>query len=156
MIQFSALLVVKYFCLMKNSIKVLFLSLLVMPVAAFAISGSGNGSNVDWSCVSNATKTREDAIIASFSTFNTSMVSALQARATSLADANGSTEKSERQTERKAAWSTFKKAKKSAVSEYKSVRKTAWNTFRTTVKNTCRASAVASEEKETSATDPVL
>ena len=143
---------------MKKIILGLLALALIVPVMSMAESGSGSGGgkNVDWACVSTATDTREDAILAAFNTFSSSMVSALTARGTSLTAANAMTDKDARKTARKSAWETFKQAKRDAEKKYKMDRKSAWDTFRKSVKDTCKAAEAASEEKESSSADPVL
>lgn len=141
---------------MKKIILGLLSLALVFPVLSLAEEGSSSKKTVDWACVSTATDTREDAIISAFNAFSSSMSSALSTRGAALTSANGQTDKETRKTARKSAWDAFKKAKKEAEKKYKLDRKSAWETFRKTVKDSCKAGEAASEEKETSSTDPVL
>jgi hypothetical protein len=143
---------------MKKYIIIAALALAVVPTSIFAVGNvnTGNSSKADWACVSTATGVREGEIIDAFSAFTTSMKSALETRKTALVAANAKTEKADRQSARKSAWTTFKSAKKSADSTYKSARKEAFADFKDTVKTDCKLPAAAAEEGEGSAGDPIL
>lgn len=95
-------------------------------------------ASVNVSCMQTAVGAREDALIDAFDAFNEDVSSALTARKTALNTAWGITDKAERQTAIKKAWTDWKSAKKSAHTELKNERKEAWATFKTTAKTSCK------------------
>ena len=105
------------------------------------------------SCVKDAVNTREEVVIQAFSEFNSSMMTALEQRKDALADVWSETEKTERQSLRKTAWSNFKSAKKAAAKEYKSSKREAWKNYKETVVKECKSKTASVEEVEKTSVD---
>ena len=124
--------------------------LIATPVFAAGNSSGKKKRNVDMTCMQTAVMVREDAVIAAWGTFSTSITTALTARKTALNTAWASTTSTSTEgtlkTQRLSAWAKWKKASHDAHVALKKARKAAWNTFRSTTKNSCSTSA-ASEEK---------
>ena len=124
-----------------------------IAVPAFAAEMSGSASatvgakkTVDIACVQKAVDKREDALIAGWTSFNTSMSAAYSARKTALHDAWGMSDATARKTAVKTAWENFKKSAKAARQAWKTARKNAWQTFRSDAKACKGAAAEASVE----------
>ncbi|MEN9921281.1 MAG: hypothetical protein RLZZ517_259 [Candidatus Parcubacteria bacterium] len=90
--------------------------------------------NVDATCVSTAVSTREDAIMAAWTTFNTDVTETLTARKSALVAAWAKSDSKERRAAVKDAWANAKKERKAAALEYKNAKKAAWATFKTEAK----------------------
>ena len=99
---------------------------------------------VDATCAAAAVEKRENALIAGLDTFNASMKTALQTRATALKDAWSKTTRPEQNTARKSSRQAFETASKSARTALKEARKSAWETWKSDIK-ACGGSG--SEEK---------
>lgn len=116
-----------------------------MTLTAFAReAGSGMATGkktVDIVCVKTALDIREDALMAGWSTFNTSVSSAYAARKTALDAAWVMTDAAARSAAIKAAWTAFKTAKQGAQKKWQAARKAAWSAFRTAAK-ACKAPEV--------------
>lgn len=110
-------------------------------------------ATLDAACVQTAVKAREDALIAGFSAFSSSVLNAYNARASALATAWGKTEKTERQAGIKAAWTAFQSSAKTARQTWMTARKTAWKTFRTAAKKCKGAAAELSAESSGESVD---
>lgn len=95
-------------------------------------------AEVNLTCMQTAVDTRETAVAAAFTGFNTDVQAALVARKASLHDAWGMSDKTARGTAVKAAWTSWKSASKTAHMKLKSARKDGWAAFKTTAKSTCK------------------
>lgn len=118
-------------------------SLTVLGVSAFADEGSSENESkkekaenatIDFACVGAAVDVRETAIIAGFTTYNTSALSALNTRKTALAAAWKLTTNEEVRKAVKAAMSAYKKSLKEARKVFKDARKSAWDSYKTSAK----------------------
>ena len=120
-------------------------SLTVFSVSAFADSEveksekeedfqKAESAVVDYACMGAAVDVRETAIIAGFTAYNTSALSALNTRKTALAAAWKLTSNEEVKKAVKTAVSTYKKSLKDARKVFKKARKSAWETFKTSAK----------------------
>lgn len=98
----------------------------------------GRGRNVDASCVLSAVDVREGAIATAWTTFTSSITSALSARKTALDTAWGMTDVKARNGALMAAWMSWRTADKSAHTGLKAARKSSWETFKTTMKTSCK------------------
>lgn len=87
---------------------------------------------------------RENALLSALNTFNASMTAAYTNRKTALVAAWGQADAKQRRKSVKAAWDTFKKAKKDAGKKWKESQKSAWKTFRTNVKS-CNSASVSAD-----------
>lgn len=131
---------------------------LAVPVYALGI-GIGAEARVvtakpiDIACVQKAVDQREDALIAGWAAFHTSMSGAYATRKAALHDAWGKSDPKERKAAVKTAWETFKKAAKDAHKTWKGTRKSAWKMFRSAVKACRGAMSEASVELSGEAAD---
>ncbi len=121
--------------------KTILISLITLPLVTFAQTASttapvkANDWSVKGQCISTAIDVRETAVITNQTTFNASLLTALNTRKEALKSAWLKTEKKERISARDAAWKAFKDAHKSARTTLESSNKTAWSTFRTSEKS---------------------
>jgi len=95
---------------------------------------------VDLTCMVSAVAKREAATSTAFSAFSTAMQSALSARSSALSAAWAMTDAQARRAAIKAAWSTFRQAKRTARMHYNTAIRAAWSTFKTDAK-TCHGSS---------------
>lgn len=95
-------------------------------------------AQVNLTCMQTAVDTRETAVAAAFTGFNTDVQAALAARKASLHDAWGMSDKTARGTAVKAAWASWKSASKAAHTKLKAARKDGWAAFKTTAQTTCK------------------
>lgn len=110
-------------------------SVALPALAREAASGMATGKKaVDIACVKTALDVREDALMAGWSVFNTSIVAAYTARKSALDAAWVMTDAAARNAAVKAAWTAFKTAKQSAQKQWQSARKAAWKTFKSAAK----------------------
>jgi len=142
-----------------TAIALLLMLLIATPAFAAEKKGSKKMKNVNLSCMQTAVMVREDAVIAAWGTFSTSITTALNARKAALntawASSTATTTDSTHKTQRIAAWAKWKKASHDAHVAMKKARKAAWDTFRTTSKNTCRTSTANDEKLGADATGEV-
>ncbi len=132
-----------------------------MTIPAFAEEGASMSvgasmkakKTVDIACMQSAVDKREDAIIAAWSAFNTSMTSAHTMRKTALHDAWGMSDPAARRSAIKSAWENFRKSKKSAVQAWKAARKNAWKTFKSDAKKCKGVEAEAAVDASGEAAD---
>ena len=89
---------------------------------------------IDGACASTAVEKRENALIAGFDTFNTSIKDALNTRKVSLKEGWMKTTKSERNTTLRSGRQAFEKSSKSARTALRTVRQNAWASFKTDIK----------------------
>ena len=151
-ITFSSLLTLAFFALF-----------LALPSASHAMSNGGlklkkevvtSASATkpvvikDLSCVQGAVLAREKAITASWTTFNTAMVSALTKRTDGLVAAWKVTDEADRSKDLKAVLTTWKTGSKNAHTTLKTDRKAAWASFRTTMKVDCKLTKLPKEDAE--------
>lgn len=118
--------------------------------AAFKEARKTNASstkerNVDATCMQGVIKTREAALAAGWSTLNTSITSALSARAVALDSAWAKTDVTERNKAVKDAWSAWKKAHRDAFAKMRTARREAWDTFKKTARETCKTNVPQEE-----------
>jgi len=106
-------------------------------------------STTTLTCMQGLVDTREDAVIAAFTKFNTDIMSALTARKVGLHDAWGlPTGSVSVSGPYKSTWTTWKTASKKAHTDLKSTRKAAWETFKTSAKSSCSATLPDTEKLE--------
>lgn len=109
-----------------------------------AVGGARRIRNVNASCVQKAVDTREVAIQAAWTAFNTSINTALVARQTALYEAWGAST-TERTSALKTAWGTWKDAHKAAFKTLKSARNATWKTYKTTMSTECKVNVPGEE-----------
>jgi len=100
--------------------------------------------NVNASCVQKAVDTREVAIQAAWTAFNTSINTALVARQTALYEAWGAST-TERTSVLRTAWNAWKEAHKSAFKALKTARDVAWKAYKTTMSTECKVNVPGEE-----------
>ncbi len=100
------------------------------------------------SCVQEAVKGRETAVMTAWTSFNTDMVSALTKRTDALVAAWKVTDAKERGTALKSLWTTWKTDSKKAHSEMRADRKAAWTDFKKTMKEECKETKLPKEDVE--------
>jgi len=129
------------------------LATLALPVVAQSPTPSPTPKpkKVDLACMQSVVEKRDNAIIAAFDTFSTSMKTAFTARRDTLKATWGISERAQRRSALKNAWHTFRTARRTAVRTYRTARHNTWRQFRTDRK-TCR-SASAAEEPANEASD---
>ena len=88
-------------------------------------------TTVQLSCVATAVEVRDNAIIAAHDAFSVSIKNALTVRRDALKAAWNISDKTARETAKKAAWSTFKTSSQAAHTAMRAARVAAWNTFNT-------------------------
>ncbi|MCR4274716.1 MAG: hypothetical protein NUW02_01550 [Candidatus Campbellbacteria bacterium] len=118
------------------------------PALAESDSSSprSNGKIVDLTCMQTAVEKRENTIITAWDTLHTTATTALKARRDALVEAWKIEDRKERNAAIKAAWKSFKDAKKGMWRTWNSARKSAWKTFKTDAK-ACRATDTGSESE---------
>ena len=107
---------------------------------------------VNLSCMQTAVSVREDALIAAHDGYAADHKAGLTARKTALNTAWGLTDMSARKVAIKNAWSSWKTALTAARSDLKTEKKAAWTKFKKTAKDTCKE-VVPKEEAPKSDTE---
>jgi hypothetical protein len=85
-------------------------------------------------CVKTAVGVREGAVGSAFTTFSSSVSSALSARASALATAWGYASTTERGPAIRTAWKTYSESIRMARQTLRETKKTVWGTFKDSVK----------------------
>ena len=122
----------------------------IFATTVFAQNGAhvGAKSTINNVCVQAAVDIREQAMGDAWTTFSSSVASALSARKTALHGAWGLADGSARRTARAAAWEAFNNANKSAHSALKAVRKNIWSVFKNS-SNACGVLVVEAPARDT-------
>lgn len=116
----------------KTLIAGMIMTSVLTPFAAFAQSNTKATSapkKTDFSCVQIATDKREDGIASAWTTYSTSVSSALLARKTALHNAWEVGTAKDRQAARNVAWNAYRTSLKTAKTNLQASRNAAWNTF---------------------------
>ncbi|MCU0677963.1 MAG: hypothetical protein MUF19_00040 [Candidatus Pacebacteria bacterium] len=111
-------------------------------------------TTVDRTCMAAAAATRESAIKTAWTTFTSSVTTALDKRGTALASAWGASTDGNREAVKK-AWTDWKKDKTAANSKLKNDRKAAWDAFKKTAKESCKVTTPKEEGLERSGSDSI-
>lgn len=104
-------------------------------------ASSTQPTTIQLSCVASGVEIRDNAIIAAHDVFSVSIKNALTVRRDALKTAWNITDKTARDTAKKAAWNTFKTSSQAAHSTMRTARVAAWSMFNSSttvcgVKNT--------------------
>ncbi len=129
----------------------------VLPGLAMAASSTATGApasssvmkkkgvQMDMVCIQAAVDKRETDLAAGVESFVNGLRQAFAARKDALKAAWANSDKKERDSALKAAWSAFGQSSKKARSDWKAARQNAWKTFRTEMK-TCKGGDGAAEQ----------
>lgn len=104
---------------------------------------------VNLSCIQTAVGVREDEIMAAHDGYATDHKAGLTARKTALNTAWGLTDQTARKAAIKSAWKSWKEALSDARSDLKTDKKAAWTKFKKTAKDTCREALPKEESPKT-------
>ena len=108
----------------------------------------GTLKELDGTCIQDLVGERDLKIYDAFSAFNTSMLSALGERRTSVFDAWGESEAKIRNAAIKDAYTEWKQDSSTAHRTLKSARKEAWDTFKADAKSECKVTVSSDEALE--------
>ncbi|MFN3692627.1 MAG: hypothetical protein ACK4SL_00835 [Candidatus Paceibacteria bacterium] len=111
-------------------------------------------TTIDRTCMAAAVATRESAIKTAWTTFTSSITTALDKRAAALASAWGASADGNREAVKK-AWTDWKKDKQAAHTKLRTDRKGAWDAFKKTAKDSCKMTTPKEEGLEKSGSDSI-
>jgi len=113
--------------------KILLISLIaaLILVAVPTLAKKDATTTLDPTCIKNAIETRDTAIIATVNRFQTTIVNALNIRKTALKAAWEKTDRNERRTATKEAWTAYKKAARDARQTLRTEKRAAWKKYST-------------------------